>query len=77
MTDPEAEDEADARSAAILSTAQDVRPLEYDVDPAAGHIAANDPLANAVGRDNLNEEQSRMIASLSQDMRPLENQPDD
>lgn len=77
MTDPEDKDDADTRSATILSTAQDIRPLEEDVDPASGHIAANDPLANAVGRDDLNEEQSRMIASLAQDVRPLENQPDD
>lgn len=77
MTDPKAKDDTDARSEAILSTAQDIRPLEEDVDPASGHIAANDPLADSVGCDDLNEEQSRMIASLAQDIRPLENQPDD
>lgn len=73
MVDQESKDEADARSAAILSTTQDIRPLDDDVEPAAGHIAENDPLAKAVGKDDLDEEQSRLIATLAQDVRPLEN----
>ncbi|WP_394657705.1 hypothetical protein [uncultured Novosphingobium sp.] len=73
MVDQGSKDEAEARSAVILSTAQDIRPLDDDVEPAAGHIAENDPLANAVGKDDLDEEQSRLIATLAQDVRPLEN----
>jgi hypothetical protein len=79
MTDQKPQDDSktDDRSSAILSTAQDVRPLEEDVDPKSGHVSHNDPLADPKGREELTEEQSRLVASLAQDIRPLENNPDD